>query len=144
MSPFPPPAELLPHRPPNLLIDRVCDCTEDRVVAHATIAPGQWYSNADGSMPAWIGIELMAQAIAAFVGLEGRRCGRPPKIGYLLGTRAYRCTRADFPAGIGIEIKADLVFRDDSGLGAFDCTLALDGQPIADATLKVYETPDHD
>ncbi|WP_323002641.1 beta-ketoacyl synthase N-terminal-like domain-containing protein [Denitromonas sp.] len=89
-------------------------------------------------------VELMAQAIAAFVGLEAQRKGRPPKIGYLLGTRAYRCTRADFAPGSRIGIKADLVFRDDSGLGAFDCTLHHDGRQIAEATLKVYETPDHD
>ncbi|WP_323002642.1 hypothetical protein [Denitromonas sp.] len=144
MNAFPTPEALLPHRAPNLLINGVTECTPEHVCAYADIAAGQWYSNADGSMPAWVGIELMAQAIAAFVGLEAQRKGRPPKIGYLLGTRAYRCTRADFAPGSRIGIKADLVFRDDSGLGAFDCTLHHDGRQIAEATLKVYETPDHD
>lgn len=144
MSPFPSPEALLPHRAPNLLISGVTECTTDHVAAYADILPGQWYSNANGDMPAWVGIELMAQTIAAFVGMEGRRNGRPPKIGYLLGTRAYRCDQARFPAHTRIDIKANLVFRDDSGLGAFDCTLHHNGMQIADATLKVYETPDHD
>ncbi|MCZ4304912.1 hypothetical protein O4G98_09195 [Zoogloeaceae bacterium G21618-S1] len=144
MSPFPAPDALLPHRAPNLLISGISECSADHVTAYADIQPDQWYSDAQGGMPAWVGIELMAQAIAAFVGMEGRRNGRPPKIGYLLGTRAYCCEQPCFPAHTRIDIKADLVFRDDSGLGAFDCTLHHDGMQIADATLKVYETPDHD
>ena len=92
-------------------------------------------------MPAWVGIELMAQAIAAFVGLEGRNQGRSPKIGYLLGTRKYASAIPSFPANAEVKIRADLVFRDESGLGAFDCALECEERTVAEATLKVFEEP---
>lgn len=40
-------------------------------------------------MPAWFGIELMAQAIAAHVGLLSMRDGNPARPGVLLGSRKY-------------------------------------------------------
>ncbi len=144
MTTFPYIEDLLLHRPPNLLVSEVLAWSEDSILAAADIRSGQWYSTSDGAMPAWIGIELMAQAVAAFVGLEARNRGRPAKIGYLLGTREYTCALGAFPAGERVEIGSRLVFRDESGLGAFDCALKLRGETVAEVTLKVYEEPDRE
>ena len=41
----------------------------------------------DGQVPAWVGIEYMAQAIAAWAGCRARAAGKPPQLGFLLGSR---------------------------------------------------------
>ncbi|CAH2907314.1 MAG: 3-hydroxydecanoyl-[ACP] dehydratase (EC [uncultured Paraburkholderia sp.] len=56
---------IIPHRGTMLLIDAVSAFSEETLSARATVHAGAWYADAQGAMPAWIGIELMAQAIAA-------------------------------------------------------------------------------
>jgi predicted hotdog family 3-hydroxylacyl-ACP dehydratase len=140
--PYPAIEELLPHREPMLLLDRITFADEHELRAQAHVDPRAWYADADGNMPAWIGIELMAQAIAAFVGIEHRRHGRPVKIGFLLGTRKFTCETPVYARTAVLEITARLAYREPSGLGAFDCYISVDGSPAAQATIKVYEPDD--
>lgn len=140
--PIPPIEELLPHRGTMLLLDAVLAYDEESVTATASVQPRAWYAEDDGTMPSWVGIELMAQAIAAHVGLLALCQGRPPKQGVLLGTRAYHAAVPCFPARSVIVIKASVAFRDVSGMGAYDCTLLLNGQVAATATVKVFEPGD--
>lgn len=134
--------ELLPHRGPMLLIDRVTAADAKRLSAQACVNARAWYADAGGNMPAWIGVELMAQAIAAFVGLEQRRQGKPIKIGFLLGTRKYSCAVPAFARDAVLDVTACLVYREASGLGAFDCHIEMKGERVADATIKVFEPDD--
>lgn len=139
---IPPIEELLPHRGTMLLLDRVLEFGEERIRAECVPRRDAWYADARGNMPAWIGIELMAQAIAAHVGLVKRKEGKPVTPGVLVGTRSFRATRPAFAAGAPLSITARLSFRDPSGLAAYDCAIDGDGAPIAQATLKVYEPAD--
>lgn len=142
---FPPIEELLPHRDPMLLLDRVLAADAHSLTAERTVPAGAWHSDEAGAMPLWIGLELMAQAVAAHVSLQARLRGAPPKRGVLLGTKSLRATRAAAPAGSVLHVSARLVYRDDSGLGAYDCAIAAaDGTGIAQATLKVFEPADFD
>ncbi len=93
-------------------------------------------------MPAWIGIELMAQAVAAHAGLRGRLSGKPPKRGVLLGCRAYRARAPRAAAGAVLKIVAKMTFFDESGLGAYDCSIESNAEEFATATLKVFEPED--
>ena len=61
---FPLVEELLPHRGTMLLVDRVCDFSDDSALVEFTPRADGWYADESGAMSAWIGIELMAQAIA--------------------------------------------------------------------------------
>ena len=139
MNAFPAIAALIPHRGPNQLIDAVDACDAESVRTHALVRADAWFAEEDGAMPGWLGLELMAQTIAAFVGLEKHRHGGSPAPGYLLGTNAYTCRLPAFAAGTRLDIEARLVFRETNGLGAFDCAIELAGQRVAEATLKVYE-----
>jgi predicted hotdog family 3-hydroxylacyl-ACP dehydratase len=134
--------ELLPHRGAMLLIERVIFADAERLSAQTRVNSGAWYADADGNMPVWIGIELMAQAIAAFVGLEHRRRGDPIKVGFLLGTRKFSAETAAYPPDAVLGITACLAYRDPNGLGAFDCYITVDGRRVAEATIKVYEPDD--
>jgi predicted hotdog family 3-hydroxylacyl-ACP dehydratase len=132
-----PAIHLVPHRPPMLLLDTVQEAGEERCTCLARVDPRAWYADAEGAMPGWFGLELMAQAIAAFSGR--RHQGRAPKIGYLLGTRQYVCERASFPAGALLEVSIQVDYADAAGLSAFACELRCDGVPAAHAILKVFE-----
>jgi predicted hotdog family 3-hydroxylacyl-ACP dehydratase len=124
-----------------LLVDRVVAWDAQHAVVAATPKADAWYAE-DGAMPSWIGVELMAQAIAAHVGLVARSQGKPPKAGVLLGTRQYRATQPRFAAGAELIVRAHLTYRDESGLGSYDSTITLGDAEVAKASVNVYEPPD--
>ena len=138
MQAFPPIEELLPHRGAMLLLDSVLSADESSIVAHVTVPDVAWYSDEQGGMPAWIGIELMAQAIAAHAALQGRLKGKAPKRGVLLGCRAYRASQSRAAAGALLKVSAKMAVIDASGFGAYDCTIAHSAAELAAATLKVF------
>jgi predicted hotdog family 3-hydroxylacyl-ACP dehydratase len=124
-----------------LLVERVVAWDAQHALVAATPRADAWYSE-EGGMPSWIGIELMAQAIAAHVGLVARSHGRPPKAGVLLGTRQYRATQPRFAAGAELIISARMTYRDETGLGSYDSTITLGDAQVAKARVNVYEPPD--
>ena len=133
--------EILPHRAGMLLLERVVSWDAAQATVSARPKADAWYSE-DGAMPSWIGIELMAQAIAAHVGLVARSRGEPPKKGVLLGTRQFRSRQPRFAAGAELMVNVWPTYRDDTGLGAYDGRIMLDGEELATASLTVYEPPD--
>ena len=134
--------ELLPHRGTMLLLDRVLAFSTRELTAEYTPRTDAWYADARGNMPAWIGIELMAQAIAAHVGLLNRNEGKPVAPGVLLGTRRFESAQSAFSAGRVLRIHTAISFRDESGLAAYDCGIEAEGSGVASATLKVFEPDD--
>ncbi|MGH6627203.1 MAG: beta-hydroxyacyl-ACP dehydratase [Burkholderiaceae bacterium] len=139
---LPPVEDLLPHRDSMLLLDCVTDFGGESTTAQYTPRAAAWYADAQGHMPAWIGIELMAQTVAAHVGLVKRQQGAAPKQGVLLGTRSYRSTIPSFAADQPLRIHVTMIFSDASGLGAYDCSIGRGDEPLATATLKVFEPDD--
>src|SRR4051794_22728189 len=102
-----------------LLVDRIKEVDGDRVCVESSVQPTMWYADADGNMPAWVGVELMAQAIGAYFGLSQLTLGLPIKIGFLLGTRKYRCSVSTFARGAVLDVTAHMQYRETNGLGAF-------------------------
>jgi predicted hotdog family 3-hydroxylacyl-ACP dehydratase len=139
---FPPIEELLPHRGTMLLLDRVLECSAHSASAEYAPRSDAWYADANGDMPSWIGIELMAQTVAVHAGLIKRREGVAPKQGALLGTRRYASIRPAFAASRALRIEATLIYSDGSGFCAYECGIAADGEDLASATLKVFEPDD--
>ena len=91
-------AELVPHAGDMLLIDDILACDESGIETRLVVRPGL-FTDAAGALPAWIGVELMAQSVAAFAGCQARRRGEAPALGFLLGTRQFACDVPAFPAG---------------------------------------------
>jgi len=137
----PPIEEILPHRHGMLLVERIVSWDAARATVSASPSAAGWYAEA-GGMPSRIGIELMAQAIATHVGVTAWERGEPPKKGVLLGARSYRATQPYFAAGSKLTIDAVKAFSDESGMGAYDATIALDGAEVARARILVFEPPD--
>lgn len=134
--------DLIPHRGTMLLLDNVLNFENESTTAEYVPCADAWYADELGDMPAWIGIELMAQTVAAHIGLLNRSRGAPIKQGVLLGTRRYISTRSAFASGELLRIVAKMIYRDTSGLAAYECRIAAGGNEIASATLKVFEPGD--
>ena len=101
MTDFLPVGDYLPHRAPMLLLDRVIQVSDERVVCevtinhHGVLAP---FLNAQGELPAWFGVEIMAQTVGVWSGFHARQRGdRDIRPGMLLGGRGYRATAATLP-----------------------------------------------
>ncbi|HDS1734220.1 MULTISPECIES: hotdog family protein [Pseudomonas] len=133
-------ADLLPHAGDMILIEGIEHCDEEQVHTYATVRAGGQFNRADGSLPAWFALELMAQSVAAFAGYRARRLGKPVEMGFLLGTRKFECNVEHFPAGAELRIHAQRSLEDDNGMGVFECHLR--GAGIhASARLNVYRPP---
>ncbi|WP_248795963.1 hotdog family protein [Pseudomonas sp. MWU13-2105] len=133
-------AELLPHAGDMILIDQVLSCDEEQIHTRLTVRPDGLFNREDGSLPAWVGIELMAQSIAAYAGCRARGEGKPVELGFLLGTRKFDCNVEHFPAGSELRIHALRSLQDDNGMGVFECHLT--GPDIhASARLNVFRPP---
>lgn len=133
-------AELIPHAGNMILIDEVLRFGDEDVETRLTVRPGGLFSQADGSLPAWVGIELMAQSIASYAGCQARQAGLPVELGFLLGTRNFQCNVERFPAGAELHIKALRSLQDDNGMGVFECQLSGPGIE-AFARLNVFRPP---
>jgi predicted hotdog family 3-hydroxylacyl-ACP dehydratase len=144
MTTFPPIEELLSHRDNMLLLKEVVAFSTSAVTCRLEPDCNVWYALGEtGDMPAWIGIELMAQAIASHVALRSIREGKKPRPGALLGTRAYQTSQPFFAAGEALTVRAHESCRTADGLASYDCAvLSPAGEQLATAALTVYEPAD--
>jgi predicted hotdog family 3-hydroxylacyl-ACP dehydratase len=132
---------LVPHRGEALLLEAIDEAGGDGLVA-SLVVRGQWsFSSGNGSLPAWTGPEIMAQAVSAFATL---RKGPPylPKPGLLLGVRKYRSSLTEFPRGARIAVSVRESTRDEAGSAVFDSLISVDGTPVAEGMLTVFEPAD--
>ncbi|MHB1544779.1 MAG: ApeP family dehydratase [Gammaproteobacteria bacterium] len=133
-------SELLPLSGRAILLNKIL--TEDAkgvtTLAYITkVHP--FYSIELGGVPSWVGIELMAQTIGLHAGLVARRENRSPRVGYLLGTRRYIPAVLAFEEGMELEVSAEQLYSDASGLGAYDCAIASSGNVLVNATVIVFQ-----
>ena len=130
-------SELLPHRPPMILIDEIVHYDDASVVAGVTVREASLFREAAG-VPCHVGLEYMAQACGAHVGALARDRGEPARVGFLLGARQYRAHVAWFRLGERLLVSAKVIYHDQQ-MGAFDCRIEVDGRLVAEAQLNVYQ-----
>lgn len=136
-----PASQFVLHREPMLFLDRLIDIGAD-------FATCEWHIGADFKLivpgfgvPAYAGVEFMAQCIAVHAGARARVNGFIPPVGYLLGTRHYRCSATWFDLGATYQSTCQELIRDSQGMGSFACRILADGESIAEANLAVLERP---
>lgn len=139
---FPPIEEFVPHRGGMLLLDAIMAADDETIEAALRVSADGWYCGDANGMPAWLGIELMAQTIAAHVTHLSCTRGLPPKHGVLLGTRRYRSEVPVFECGTRLRITAREAFRDADGFAAYDCEIADGIRVLATASIKAYQPED--
>ena len=136
---YPAIASLVPHAAPMLLLDRLCEATA--TTARCEVRVGETlalFLRDDGALPGWVGIELMAQTVAAWSGYQGHQRQEEPQIGLLLGARKYQCHLARLPAGSLLTIDCEQLLQ-DGALASFQCYLRCEGELVAEARLSTIQ-----
>ena len=121
---FPAVAEILPHSGAMVLLERVTSHAGDATVCAAEIGDYALLRSPSGDVPAWMGLEYMAQCIAAHSGLLGLDGGGPPRVGFLVGSRRMTFHARRFRRGQRLTVQARRVWAGAQGMVAFDCSIA--------------------
>ncbi len=96
---------MLPHGPPARLVSTVVDITLDSISCEGLVPARSPYVH-EGRCPAFVGLELAAQA-AAILEAYGKTRGNSQQgqIGYLVRARKVLCERRDFPADAALRTR---------------------------------------
>lgn len=140
-----PVSDFVPHSPPMILLDKIIDFAKNSLTAQFEVTDqSRFYSPEHEGVESWVGIEYMAQAVAALAGVRAFLAGQPVKLGFLLGTRKFDINQALFAANQTYQVVITELFMDDSGLGAFDCSILHNETLVCQAKLNVFESNDTD
>ena len=132
---------LVPHDKPMLLLDSAIEADEMTMTAMLNITENSMFCR-NGTVGAWVGLEYMAQTVAAHAGFLANNAGLPVKLGYLLGTRYYHCNVSGFHVGESLKIRVKRQYElIEEELGSYECSILSNGNQIANAVCIVYQPP---
>ncbi len=133
--------EVVPHKAPMSLLRHVIAHDSEITVCDVRIESDTLFLEA-GRVDAWIGLEYMAQAVAAHAGMSSRQSGKSPEIGFWLGTRRADFFTKGYRVGQTLHITVRHVWGEGE-LFSFDCSItdASKGRCLAKAQLNVYRPP---
>ena len=144
IDPLLPIEHFVPHRGTMSLLSRLVAVDAEQALAEVDITHGSQFAQ-DQGVPAWVGIEYMAQTIAAWSGARARSAGGEPAIGFLLGSRRYQAEVPVFAVGQTLRIHTRCELIGESGLGQFACRIEdVMGALLAEAMVSVFEPPTPD
>lgn len=131
-------SDLLPHDPPMVLLDRYISSSDAELVAETDITPSsQFYCDGLG-VPAYIGIEYIAQAVSAFNGVADHQQGRAVRPGFLLGSRKVQVFADYFTPGALVVTHVEMSFNDGE-MAVFEGQVLQDGQLKVKARINAYQ-----
>jgi 3-oxoacyl-[acyl-carrier-protein] synthase-1 len=133
--------ELLAHRMPMILIDDYDEASfsKDGLTTSVTIRDTDvFFDTTLRGTPPSTALEYMAQSIAAYVGLLARQEGKPPQLGFVLGSRSITLNLPCFAEGERYTIHVEPQFSDEQ-FGAFATSIYDAAQNcVASAILNVF------
>jgi predicted hotdog family 3-hydroxylacyl-ACP dehydratase len=136
---YPPLAELIPHRGPAVLLDRVLDFGPPAGRCGVVLSEDCLYYR-DGKVDALVGLEMLAQAVSAYVGLSRMQGGGQPRPGYLIGVPRAELHEATLPLGVELVAAVEEIWN-EGGVGSFRGVLRHGELPLVEAQLSVFEPP---
>ncbi|MFS1523228.1 hypothetical protein ACL7TT_03805 [Microbulbifer sp. 2304DJ12-6] len=132
--------ELVPHSGDMSLLDEIVLVEEDKLMAKLRVRDDGLFSR-DKRVPAYVGIEYMAQAIAAFSGYHAKEKGEDVRLGFLLGTRKFLTNFENYQCGEEITVQIERLLQAENGMATFECWISGSGVE-QNARLNVYQ-PDN-
>jgi predicted hotdog family 3-hydroxylacyl-ACP dehydratase len=138
--------ELVPHSGAMVLLDRVLAADQESLTAEVCIRADSMFCDGQG-VGVWVGVEYMAQAIAAHAGFLARQRGAAVKLGFLLGSRRYETTTPLFAVASVLRVQVKQVLQGENGLSAFECSIDDQSNPgisLAHATITVFQPENAD
>lgn len=133
-----PAREFVLHREPMLLLDRLVDIGAEFASCEWIVGDSA-FAGVCQHIPAYTGVEYMAQCIAVHAGAHARLRGEEPPLGFLLGSRHFRTSLSAFETGRTFVSTCREIVRDSQGMASFACELRLDDECVATANLAVFE-----
>lgn len=139
IEPDPRVLELIPHRPPMLLVDKLVSVDKDNSVSEIFIHEGSSFFTPEKGVPACIGLEYMGQTAALIAGYQQQQGIADPFLGFLLGSRKYYSTVAFFEPGLNLLVSCQQIALVGGNLANFQCTIAdkATGDELVTGTLSV-------
>lgn len=134
--------QVLPHAGHMLLLDELIEHRSTDVTCAVTIRPDTVLCDGVNGVPAWVGMEYMAQTTCAYSGVMEVREGIKPKISLLLGTRAFKTNVDFFPVGARLIVTSELVMRDEDDLAVFNCRILCNDEEWASCDIKAIRPAD--
>lgn len=135
---------LLPHAGPMVLLDRALAIGDETVRAMATVRrDGLFAGPHQAGVPAWVGMEYLAQAIAAWSGFHQRAQGRCVHPGFLVGARSFHSSVGAIPYDVVLTLEAKRLMEDGDGISVFEGRVTGGGVEQT-VRLKVYLPADPD
>jgi len=120
---FPSVRELLPHRGEMVLLHDVIEHTEESTSCSVDVDAQHYFRDSSGDVPAWVGLEYLAQVIGVHAGLVDHAQGRPPRIGFLLGSRCLSFYTSHFRRGQCLVGMARRSWGELEGSVVFSCVI---------------------
>ena len=138
-EPTPSVESVLPHAHPMILIDGVTQENAGATRSAVRIREASMFYEAPHGVPAYVGVEYIAQTVAAHAGLQAIRDGDPVRVGFLLGTRRYDCTAAYFPLGAELSVRVAEAYQGPA-ISKFEGSIvdASSGRELAHCHVTVY------
>jgi len=139
--------DLIPHRPPMLLINEIIAVDQRSSSAVVSIDSNASFFEALKGVPSWIGLEYMGQTAALIAGYQLKEGLIEPHLGFLLGTRAFKAEQAYFEPNINLLVSCSEKALVGDDLATFDCRIsrydsgANNGELLASANLSVFRRP---
>ena len=134
--------KILPHDYPMIVLDELLEVDMEKHVVTSSVTVREdkiFYDGTLGGISPLVGIEFMAQTIGCYAYFKNGE--KEPKIGYLLGSRAYKCDLEKFELGKTYTISANQVFSDNE-LVSFECFIYNNDVECANAVVNVYQPAD--
>ena len=132
--------ELIPHRPPMLLINTIEAVSAQASRAIVQIDEHATFFQKDAGVPSWIGLEYMGQTAALIAGYQLREGLTEPHLGFLMGCRNYQVWQEYFKPATKLLVSCTQAAIVGKSLATFNCTIQDDSskQEIAHASLSVF------
>jgi predicted hotdog family 3-hydroxylacyl-ACP dehydratase len=137
---LPPIIDLLPHQGVMVLLDRLVAVEEDFCACETVVRASGMFHAKSGGLPAYMGVELMAQTIAALSGYQLWRAGRPIEPGFLIGAPQWVSRTGAFAPGSRLRIEARCVWG-DTELMRFSCRILAwpEGESLQEGEINVFK-----
>lgn len=134
--------DLIPHREPMLLINKIVDLSATRSETLVLIDQHTPFIGENG-VPAWIGLEYMGQTSALIAGYQERAGLCEPHLGFLMGSRKYSSHVDYFAPPKTLRVVCQEGVLVGTSLANFNCTIseAESDTILAEASLSVFRRP---
>ncbi|MFC0309042.1 hypothetical protein ACFFHK_04890 [Gallibacterium trehalosifermentans] len=133
--------DYLPHDVPMMLLDNLSLCQENFVEVDTRIDDKfTLFLDENGRVPAWISVELMAQAVGVWAGYHAKlKTNSEPKIGFLLGGRQCRQAVEFYQKNEKLKIQAEIIMQDNQMANFAARMINQEGVVVAEGKLTTYQ-----